>query len=67
MVSSMNKIGVKPYQIDMSKEENVAGVMDFLKRRNSKMDEETIKMNSFILCNRYNDVWFQELALISVF
>ena len=66
-ISSMQKIGVKPIRIDVSKPENMSALLDFLIARGSKLDEKTISSNSFILANKFNDIWFQELSLIEVF
>ena len=57
-IQSMQKLGVQLYQIDMQKNENVEAVLEYLKKRGSKLDKETIKTNSFMLTNNHNDVWF---------
>ena len=63
----MRKLGCVPYVIDVSKEENCKVIADWLEKRGSKFDEKIIKSNSFILCNQYDDVWFQELGLVAIF
>jgi len=35
--------------------------------RGGKLDEKTLMTNSFILGNKFNDVWFQELNLVALF
>jgi hypothetical protein len=37
-----------------------------LENRGSKLKESTIKENSFLLANSYNDIWFQELSLVQL-
>ena len=66
-ISNMQKIGVKPIKIDVSNPENMSALLDFLIARGSKLDEQTISSNSFILANKFNDIWFQELSLVEVF
>ena len=63
----MPKIDVKPYRIDISNPDNMSALVDFLISRGSKLDEKTISENSFILANKFNDIWFQELSLVEVF
>ena len=58
---------MKPFRIDVTKPENMSALLDFLIARGSKLDEKTITENSFILANKFNDIWFQELSLVEVF
>lgn len=57
-LTSMTKIGVKPYRIDVTNPENMSAIIDFLISRGSKLDEKTVTENSFILANKFNDIWF---------
>ena len=57
-IASMSKIGVRPIMIDVRKPENMSALLDFLISRGSKLDEKTISGNSFILANKFNDIWF---------
>lgn len=63
----MRQISVKGYQIDISKDadpENMAAILDFFEKRGSKFDEKLIRENSFLLANKFNDMWLQELNLV---
>lgn len=51
----------------MTKSEHKDAVQKFMKSRGSIMGEKGISQNSFILGNKFNDVWFQELDLVEVF
>jgi hypothetical protein len=66
-LASMRQISVKGYQIDISKDadpENMAAILDFFEKRGSKFDEKLIRENSFLLANKFNDMWLQELNLV---
>lgn len=61
-------MGVKPILIDMKTEGQA--FLDYLKKRNTKtMDhvQEQIETNSFLLVNKFDDIWFWELNLINYF
>ena len=47
--------------IDYSKEEHKQTILEFLEQRKSSIKMETINSSSFILCNKYDDIWPQEL------
>jgi hypothetical protein len=42
----------------LTKPENELALLTFLKSRGSKLDGNTIKKNSYILGNKFNDIWF---------
>ena len=44
--------------IDIRKEEDKQAIVEFLKTKGTKLNESTIMTNSFILGNKFNDVWF---------
>ena len=58
MLTGMRQIDVKAYQIDLTITENKEALVEFLQKRGSKFDEKTIMSNSFVLGNRFNDIWF---------
>lgn len=56
----MRQLGVKAYQIDVSKDnkdDNLEVLLEFFKNRGSKFDDKMLKENSFLLCNQFNDMW----------
>ena len=56
----MKQLGVKAYQIDVSKDnkdDNLEVLLEFFKNRGSKFDDKMLKENSFLLCNQFNDMW----------
>ena len=66
-IEGLRKLEIKPYSVDVTVSENRQVIADFLKARGGVLDEKSIDKNSFILCNRYNDVWFQEFSLVQTF
>jgi len=49
--------------IDLRNEQDKQAIVEFLKTKGNKLNENTVMTNSFILGNKFNDVWFQELNL----
>ena len=45
MLGSMNKLGMTTYQIDLTDENNRAILIDILKSRGSKIDEDSLSRN----------------------
>jgi len=62
-ISTLNKLNVKAYMIDLRNEQDKQAIVEFLKTKGNKLNENTVMTNSFILGNKFNDVWFQELNL----
>ena len=59
-LTSMKQINVQAFQIDISKDadpENMAALLEFFEKRGSKFDEKLIRENSFLLANKFNDMW----------
>lgn len=65
-MKGLNRLGVKCYVIDAHKIDNIDSIVAHLKSRpGSKLDEKAVKENSFILGNKFDDIWFQELSLVN--
>ena len=61
------RLGCVPYFIDVSKGENRRAIASFLEKRGVKLAHKAIQGKSFILGNKFNDIWFQALDLVGVF
>ena len=57
-ISTLNKLNVKAYMIDLRNEKDKQAIVEFLKTKGNKLNENTVMTNSFILGNKFNDVWF---------
>ena len=60
-------LGCVPYFIDVTKGNNRYAIATFLEKRGAKLGYKAIQGNSFILGNKFNDIWFQALDLVGVF
>ena len=63
-VKSIGKLEVELYSIDVSKEENMQAISSYLEKRGSVLNRDTVQSNSFILGNKFNDIWFQEISMV---
>ena len=66
-VGTMHNLDFKRYRIDMTKPGHKEAIAEYLKEKGSKLGVKQIMTNSFILCNKFNDIWFQELSLVQLF
>lgn len=64
---ALSKLGIQAYMIDLTVPEDKQAIVDYLKSRGSSLDENTVMTNSFILGNKSNDIWFNELSLVKSF
>lgn len=55
------------YQVDVSIEENKKAINEFLDSRGKIYADQRFEEFSFILGNKYNDVWMQEPKIIKEF
>ena len=42
----------------MTQPGNKEAIAEYVKEKGSKLGVEQIMTNSFILCNKFNDIWF---------
>ena len=50
-------LGVECFEIDVSKDANFEAVQLYLRKRNPGLSVDEIRSHSFILANKFNDVW----------
>jgi hypothetical protein len=65
--STFSNLDIKTFSIDLTVEGHKEVIVKFLADRGSVLDETTVDENSFLLGNRNNDIWFQQLHLVEAF
>ena len=66
-MSDMVNLKVQAFKIDVTIPENKETISQYLKSRGSLLDDKTIDQNSFILGNKFNDIWFNEMSFVQTF
>jgi hypothetical protein len=67
MIGSMRQLGVELYEVDLARPDHLDALAEFLESRNSTMKKEELITHSFLLANKFNDAWVQDLNLIDEF
>jgi len=68
VITSVAGMDIKGYHIDLRDRESREALVEYLQARpGSEITERTLMEHSFLLGNRFNDVWPHEAGLLDVF